>query len=162
MGIIDSVALEKTKGGSVSTMEIGALAAGLACATGVSLFLHRTVIVIWLVLRGARTQGWCVKRELIRSVSAGSSSRTEFTFAFRTPEGETVEFKDRPGAFGYEEGAPVRICYDPARPRKRATIAGPGIWGPVYTRLLFCFPLGLVGFVMLYSLALSWGLVRSY
>ncbi|SCF73264.1 hypothetical protein [Streptomyces sp. Ncost-T10-10d] len=60
------------------------MAAGLACATGVAPFLHRTVNVIWLVLRGERTQGWGVKRELIRSVSAGSSSRTEFTFAFRT------------------------------------------------------------------------------
>ncbi|MFE3906037.1 hypothetical protein ACFXPY_38750 [Streptomyces sp. NPDC059153] len=46
MDIIDSVALKKTKGAGVSTMEIGALAAGLACATGVALFLHRTVIVI--------------------------------------------------------------------------------------------------------------------
>ncbi|WP_331755291.1 DUF3592 domain-containing protein (plasmid) [Streptomyces sp. NBC_00846] len=129
MDIIDSVALKKAKGGGVSTTEIGALAAGLACATGVALFLHRTVIVIWLVLRGERTQGRCVKRELIRSVSAGSSTRAEFTFSFRTPEGETVEFKDRPGAFGYEEGTPVRICYDPALPRKRATIAGPDTWG---------------------------------
>ncbi|MFE3906036.1 hypothetical protein ACFXPY_38745, partial [Streptomyces sp. NPDC059153] len=63
-------------------------------------------------------------------MSAGSSSRTEFTFAFCTPEGETVEFKDRPGAFGYEEGAPVGFCVVTARPRQRAPLAGAGTGGP--------------------------------
>ncbi|OIJ85408.1 DUF3592 domain-containing protein [Streptomyces colonosanans] len=146
----------------MSTFEIGALGAGLACATGVVLFLYRVVLVIWLVLRGERTQGWCAKRRLVSSTSVGHSSRTEFTFAFRTPEGETVEFKDRPGAFGYEEGAPVRVCYDPARPHKRATIAGPDTWGPVYTRILFCVPLGMISFVMLYGMALHLGFISSY
>jgi hypothetical protein len=138
-----------------------ALVLGLACLTGIVLFLRRAVIVLWLVLHGERTQGWCARRELISSTEVGRSSRTEFTFAFRTPEGETVEFKDRPGAFGYEEGAPVRVCYDPARPGKRATIAGPDTWGPVYVRLLACFPLGLISFATLYALALNWGLVST-
>jgi hypothetical protein len=147
---------------STSTIEMGVLGVGLACATGVVLFLYRTVIVIWLVLRGERTQGWCVQRQLVPSGSTSVSSRYEFVFAFRTPEGKTIEFKDRPGAFGYEEGAPVRVCYDRARPRKRATIAGPDTWGPVYVRLLACLPLGMFAFVGLFGMALRWGLVSAY
>ena len=148
----------------MSGIEAIFLAVGLACATGVVLLLRRTAIVIRLVLHGERTQGWCAKRQVVLSSSthAGGNSRTEFTFAFRTPEGETVEFKDRPGAFGYEEGAPVRVCYDPARPHKRATIAGPDTWGPVYVRLLACFPPALIGLVTLYSLALNWGVISAY
>jgi len=147
----------------VSEAEGFALVAGLACVTGVVLFLRRVAIVVRLVVHGERTQGWCAKRRVVlSSSSAGRNSRTEFTFAFRTPEGETVEFKDRPGMFGYEEGAPVRVCYDPARPGKRATIAGPDTWGPVYVRLLACFPLALMGFVALYSLALDRGVISSH
>ena len=146
----------------MSTAEMVALAVGLACATGALLFLRRAVIVIRLVLRGERTQGWCARRQLVSSGSTSVSSYYEFVFAFRTSDGETVEFKDRPGAFGYEEGAPVRVCYDPARPRKRATVAGPDTWGPVYVRLLVCLPLGLVACGALYALALNWGLVASH
>ncbi|MEV5984523.1 DUF3592 domain-containing protein [Streptomyces sp. NPDC052051] len=145
---------------SMSTWEMTFLAVGLACTVGIVLVLYRAVIVIWLVLRGERTQGWCVTRRM--SPGGNSPSHPEFVFAFRTPDGVTVEFKDRPGAFGYEEGAPVRVCYDPARPRKRATIAGPDTWGPVYVRLLMCIPLGMFSFVGLYALALNWGLVASH
>ncbi|GLX02757.1 DUF3592 domain-containing protein [Microtetraspora sp. NBRC 16547] len=133
---------------------------GLACLTGCVLSVSRALVVIRLVLRGERTQGWCARRAYRRD--GRSYSHPEFTFAFRTPDGELVEFKDRPGAFGYEEGASVRVCYDPARPRKRATIAGPDTWGPVYVRLLFCVPLGILSFVPLYSLALHWGLFRGH
>jgi hypothetical protein len=140
----------------VSAIEAVALILGLACTTGIVLNLRRTAIVIRLVLRGARTQGRCVGRAFIRD--GRNYSHPQFTFVFRTPEGETIEFKDRPGVFGYEEGAPVRVCYDPARPRKRATIAGPDTWGPIYVRLLFCVPLAMFSFVGLYALAAHWGL----
>lgn len=138
-----------------------ALVLGLACSAGIVLLLRRAIIVIWLVLHGERTQGWCARRQVISPTHVGGNHRTEFTFAFRTREGETTEFKDRPGAFGYEEGAPVRVCYDPARPHKRATIAGPDTWGPVYVRLLACLPLALISFVTLYALALNWGLLSA-
>ncbi|MCN9244469.1 DUF3592 domain-containing protein [Streptomyces sp. RY43-2] len=144
----------------MSTFEMTFLAVGLASTVGIVLVLYRMVIVIRLVLRGERTRGWCVTRRM--SPGGNSQSHPQFVFAFRTPDGETVEFKDRPGAFGYEVGAPVRVCYDPARPRKRATIAGPDTWGPVYVRLLMCIPLAGFSFVTLYSLALNWGLVASY
>ena len=145
---------------SESTLRWTFLVVGLACTVGIVLVLYRMFIVIWLVLRGERTQGWCETRRL--SPGGNTKSHYEYIFAFRTPDGETVEFKDRPGAFGYEVGAPVRVCYDPARPRKRATIAGPDTWGPVYTRLLMCIPLAMFAFVGLYSLALYWGFIRSY
>jgi hypothetical protein len=78
---------------------------------------------------------------------------------FRTPDGETVEFRDRPGAFGYEQGEAVRVCHDPARPRKRATIAGPDTWGPVYVRHLIGLPLGLMSYVALRTLASHWAFI---
>ncbi|MFD2762545.1 DUF3592 domain-containing protein [Micromonospora eburnea] len=141
-------------------MESAFLVAGLACGATCLVLLRRVLIIVRLVLRGRRTRGWCAKRQMIHSASAGSAmgnSHPEFTFAFRTADGETVEFKDRPGAFGYEEGAPVRVCYDAARPHKRATIAGPDTWGPVYVRLLVALPMGLVSYVALVTLAREWG-----
>ncbi|WP_236240192.1 DUF3592 domain-containing protein [Streptomyces sp. CC228A] len=140
----------------MTTLEVVFLVLGLACLTGCVLSVRRALIVIRLVMRGERTEGWCVRRSYHRD--GRTYNHPEFTFAFRTPDGETVEFKDRPGAFGYEEGAPVRVCYDPARPRKRATIAGPDTWGPVYVRILICVPLLLLS-MPLYGLALHWGLI---
>ncbi len=99
----------------MTTLEVVFLVLGLACLTGCVLSVRRALIVIRLVMRGERTEGWCVRRSYHRD--GRTYNHPEFTFAFRTPDGETVEFKDRPGAFGYEEGAPVRVCYDPARAR---------------------------------------------
>ncbi|MFJ8582960.1 DUF3592 domain-containing protein [Micromonospora sp. NPDC093277] len=149
----------------MTTMEGAFLIAGLVCGATCLLFLRRVLITVHLVLRGERAQGWCAKRQIIHSANAGSAignSRTEFTFAFRTSAGETVEFKDRPGAFGYEEGAAVRVCYDPARPHKRATIAGPDTWGPVYVRLFVALPMALVSYVALTTLAREWGIIARY
>ncbi|WP_175439286.1 DUF3592 domain-containing protein [Streptomyces exfoliatus] len=141
----------------MTAMETAFLLAGLAGAIVCVLCLRRVLIVIRLVMRGERADGWCAKREMFRATS-NNSSHPQFTFAFRTPDGELVEFKDRPGAFGYGEGEPVRVCYDPARPRKRATIAGPDTWGPVYVRLFVGLPLGLVSYLALISLARHRGL----
>lgn len=142
----------------MTVMEAAFLITGLVCAVVCVLCVRRVLIVISLVLGGKRTEGWCAKRQMF-ALNANDSHHPQFTFAFRTPDGEVVEFRDRPGAFGYEEGAPVRVCYDPARPRKRATIAGPDTWGPVYVRLLVGLPLGLLSYVALYTLASHWGFI---
>ncbi|MEU3843276.1 DUF3592 domain-containing protein [Streptomyces sp. NPDC028635] len=84
-----------------------------------------------------------------------SHSHPQFTFAFRTADGRTVEFTDRPGMSGFEEGATVRVRYDPDRPDRRAAIAGPDTWGPVYVRLLMCVPLAMFSSVALLALALG-------
>ncbi|MEU0191622.1 DUF3592 domain-containing protein [Streptomyces afghaniensis] len=139
-------------------MEVAFLITGLVRAVVCVLCVRRVLIAIRLVLRGQRTEGWCATRQMV-AVNANDSHHPQFTFAFRTPDGETVELRDRPGAFGYEQGVPVRVCCDPARPRKRATIAGPDTWGPVYVRLLIGLPLGLMSYVALRTLASRWGFI---
>ncbi|MFE1297381.1 DUF3592 domain-containing protein [Streptomyces sp. NPDC058731] len=84
-----------------------------------------------------------------------SYSHPQFTFAFRTADGRIVEFTDRPGLFWFEEGAPVRVCYDPARPGRRATVAGPDTWGPVYVQLLLCVPPAMISAAALLALTLG-------
>ncbi|MGY1454504.1 DUF3592 domain-containing protein [Streptomyces sp. SS8] len=142
-------------------MEAVFLIAGTAAAAVCLLCLRRIAVVLWLVARGERARGWCARRRMA-AWGAGTDGvrghRPEFVFAFRTPDGETVEFRDRPGALGYEEGAPVGVRYDPARPRRRATVAGGGTWGPLYVPALVAAPTGLLAVVLLRALALHNGL----
>lgn len=100
--------------------------------------------VLRLLQRGERVEGRCADR---RTVDRGPGSErgyaTEYVFAFRTRDGRDVEFTDHaPGPFGFEVGAPVRVSYDPADPERRATVAGPGAWGPVLMPAVFTLVLG--------------------
>ncbi|MFF3394188.1 DUF3592 domain-containing protein [Streptomyces sp. NPDC002669] len=111
-------------------------------------FAVRSALRLYRVLRllrhGERVEGRCADR---RTVDRGPGSErgyaTEYVFAFRTRDGRDVEFTDRaPGPFGFEVGAPVRVSYDPADPEHRATVAGPGAWGPVLMPAVFTLVLG--------------------
>ncbi|MEV7087334.1 DUF3592 domain-containing protein [Streptomyces sp. NPDC093085] len=125
-------------------------------------FARRVLMVLVLLGGGRRAEGRCVDRRTVTTsgVASGNapSSHPEFVFTFRTEDGTAVEFKDRPGMFGYEVGAPVRVSYDPKSPRKRATIAGPGTWGPVYVPALICLGAALFAAVPLLAVAAAEGL----
>ncbi|MFF8712146.1 DUF3592 domain-containing protein [Streptomyces sp. NPDC015184] len=101
--------------------------------------------VLRLLRHGEHVEGRCADR---RTVDRGPGSErgyaTEYVFAFRTRDGRDVEFTDHaPGPFGFEVGAPVRVSYDPADPERRATVAGPGAWGPVLMPAVFTLVLGV-------------------
>lgn len=65
-----------------------------------------------------------------------------------------MEFTDHaPGPFGFEVGAPVRVSYDPADPARRATVAGPGSWGPILMPTVFAVVLGLFSLGLLAGFA---------
>ncbi|MFI6699755.1 DUF3592 domain-containing protein [Streptomyces sp. NPDC050509] len=134
-----------------------------AAALAVSVYCARRVLMVLALLRGGhRAEGRCVDRRVTThsGVAGGSpSSHPEFVFAFRTEDGTAVEFKDRPGMFGHEVGAPVRVSYDPRSPHKRATIAGPGNWGPVYVPALICLGTALFALVPLLAVAAKEGLL---
>ncbi|MFJ8975668.1 DUF3592 domain-containing protein [Streptomyces sp. NPDC102282] len=111
----------------------------------------RLLRVLRLVRRGERAEGRCSDRRAVdRGPDTENRYRTEYVFAFRTPDGREVEFTDHaPGPFGFEVGAPVRVSYDPAAPDRLATVAGPGAWGPllmpaVFAGVLSLFSLGLL------------------
>ncbi|MFE7109698.1 DUF3592 domain-containing protein [Streptomyces sp. NPDC057575] len=116
--------------------------------------------VLRLVRHGERAEGRCSDR---RTVDRGPGSErgyaTEYVFAFRTREGRDIEFTDHaPGPFGFEVGAPVRVSYDPADPAKRATVAGPGAWGPVLMPAVFTFVPGAfaVGLLLGFAAMRGW------
>ncbi|MFJ7999922.1 DUF3592 domain-containing protein [Streptomyces sp. NPDC096310] len=132
-------------------------------ALGVSVYFARRVLMVLALLRsGRRAEGRCVDRRVVRNsglATGSSSSHPEFVFAFRTEDGTDVEFKDRPGMFGHQVGAPVRVSYDPRSPHKRATVAGPGTWGPVYVPALICLGTALFALVPLLAVAAKEGLL---
>ncbi|MFI8002188.1 DUF3592 domain-containing protein [Streptomyces sp. NPDC086010] len=105
----------------------------------------RLARVLRLVRSGERAEGRCARRRVIdRGSDMENRYRTEYVFAFRAPDGREVEFTDHaPGPFGFEVGAPVRVSYDPADPAGRATVAGPGSWGPILMPTVFAVVLGL-------------------
>ncbi|MFE3737611.1 DUF3592 domain-containing protein [Streptomyces sp. NPDC059134] len=126
-------------------------------------FARRLLMVLVLLRSGRRAEGRCVDRQVsTHSGVAGGSPRShpEFVFAFRTEDGTAVEFKDRPGMFGHEVGAPVRVSYDPRSPHRRATIAGPGAWGPVYVPALICLGTALFALAPLLAVAAKEGLLQ--
>ncbi|MER5742157.1 DUF3592 domain-containing protein [Streptomyces sp. NPDC002225] len=111
--------------------------------------------VLALLRRGERAEGRCAER---RTVDRGPGTErryaTEYVFAFRTRDGRDIEFTDHaPGPFGFEVGAPVRVSYDPADPGRRATVAGPGAWGPVLMPALFTVVLGVFAIGLLAGFA---------
>lgn len=129
---------------------------GVAALAAAVYFARRVLIVLSLLRSGRRAEGRCVDRQVsTNSGVAGGSPRShaEFVFAFRTEDGTPVEFKDRPGMSGHEVGAPVRVSYDPKAPGRRATIAGPGNWGPLYVPALAC--LGTLPFILVPLLAIA-------
>ncbi|MDQ0794289.1 DUF3592 domain-containing protein [Streptomyces sp. B1I3] len=117
--------------------------------------------VLRLVRHGEHVEGRCSDRRVVDR-GAGMERRyaTEYVFAFRTPDGLDVEFTDHaPGPFGFEVGAPIRISYDPADPVRRATVAGPGAWGPVLMPAVFATVLGLfsLGLLLGFAAMRGWG-----
>ncbi|MFB6816715.1 DUF3592 domain-containing protein [Streptomyces sp. NPDC056347] len=100
--------------------------------------------VLRLLRHGERAEGRCAERRTVdRGPGAERGYATEYVFAFRTRDGRDIEFTDHaPGPFGFEVGAAVRVSYDPADPARRATVAGPGAWGPVLMPALFTGVLG--------------------
>ncbi|WP_443079092.1 DUF3592 domain-containing protein [Streptomyces sp. NBC_01498] len=76
---------------------------------------------------GNRAEGTCVRIE--REPYNRSDARRQF-FAFRTPDGEQIEFEDLAGR-SVRVGDPVTVTYDPAAPARTATVAGRGNWSPV-------------------------------
>ncbi|MFF3953242.1 DUF3592 domain-containing protein [Streptomyces sp. NPDC001890] len=138
-------------GGTATFLLLSALFLG-AFALRSALRLNR---VLRLVRHGERAEGRCSDR---RTVDRGPGSErgyaTEYVFAFRTREGRDIEFTDHaPGPFGFEVGAPVRVSYDPADPAKRATVAGPGAWGPVLMPAVFSLVLGALAVGLLLGFA---------
>jgi hypothetical protein len=134
---------------------VAALAVSVYCA-------RRVLIVLSLLRSGRRAAGRCVDRQVSTNTGvAGGSPRShaEFVFAFRTEDGTPVEFKDRPGMSGHEVGAPVRVTYDPKAPGKRATVAGPGNWGPVYVPALVCLGTAFFALFPLLAVAAKEGLL---
>ncbi|MEV5158726.1 DUF3592 domain-containing protein [Streptomyces sp. NPDC053728] len=115
--------------------------------------------VLRLVRSGERAEGRCSDRRVVdRGRDAENRYRTEYVFAFRTPDGRDVEFTDHaPGPFGFEVGAPVRVSYDPAAPDRRATVAGPGAWGPILMPAVFAGVLGLFALGLLAGFAATVG-----
>lgn len=111
--------------------------------------------VLRLVRSGERAEGRCSDRRVVdRGRDAENRYRTEYVFTFRTPGGHEVEFTDHaPGPFGFEVGAPVRVSYDPAAPDRRATVAGPGAWGPILMPAVFAGVLGLFALGLLAGFA---------
>ncbi|MFE2945002.1 DUF3592 domain-containing protein [Streptomyces sp. NPDC059255] len=138
------------------------LLVGVAALVVSVVFARRLLVVLALLRNGRRAEGRCVDRRIVTNsglASGSSSSHPEFVFTFRTEDGTAVEFKDRPGMFGHEVGAPVRVSYDPRSPHKRATIAGPGAWGPVYVPALICLGTALFALVPLLAVAAKEGLL---
>ncbi|MFJ6010654.1 DUF3592 domain-containing protein [Streptomyces sp. NPDC092952] len=116
--------------------------------------------VLALLRRGERAEGRCAERRTVdRGPGTERGYATEYVFAFRTRDGRDIEFTDHaPGPFGFEVGAPVRVSYDPADPERRATVAGPGAWGPVLMPALFTGVLGVfaVGLLAGFAAVRGW------
>ncbi|GGV79958.1 hypothetical protein GCM10015535_17530 [Streptomyces gelaticus] len=116
--------------------------------------------VLRLVRRGEHAEGRCADRRTVdRGPGMERSYATEYVFAFRTRDGREIEFTDHaPGPFGFEVGAPVRVSYDPADPARKATVAGPGAWGPVLMPAVFAIVLGAfaVGLLLGFAAMRGW------
>ncbi|MFR9674424.1 DUF3592 domain-containing protein [Streptomyces sp. TR06-5] len=114
----------------------------------------RLLTVLRLVRGGARAEGVCTQRSVERRAGPpGRGHRALFAFRFRTADGTEVVFEDRAGVAGLAEGVPVEVRYDPRAPERRATIAGPGRWGPVYVNGLLLA--GLAVFTILPPLLIA-------
>ncbi|MEU9317672.1 MULTISPECIES: DUF3592 domain-containing protein [unclassified Streptomyces] len=116
--------------------------------------------VLRLVRHGEHAEGRCADRRTVdRGPGMERSYATEYVFAFRTRDGRDIEFTDHaPGPFGFEVGAPVRVSYDPADPARKATVAGPGAWGPVVMPAVFALGLGVfaVGLLVGFAAMRGW------
>ncbi|MGW0961169.1 DUF3592 domain-containing protein [Streptomyces gelaticus] len=116
--------------------------------------------VLRLVRHGEHAEGRCADRRTVdRGPGMERSYATEYVFAFRTRDGREIEFTDHaPGPFGFEVGAPVRVSYDPADPGRKATVAGPGAWGPVLMPAVFAIVPGAfaVGLLLGFAAMRGW------
>ncbi|MGW2860286.1 DUF3592 domain-containing protein [Streptomyces sp. NPDC001205] len=89
-------------------------------------YARRLLVVTRMLRHGVRTSGECVR---VESDNVSVDAKRYF-FAFRTPDGQTVEFEDL-AAWSMTVGTPVTVAYAPADPARTATIAGRGTWSPV-------------------------------
>ncbi|MEU9620018.1 DUF3592 domain-containing protein [Streptomyces sp. NPDC098085] len=133
---------------------------GLFCGAFAIRSALRLNRVLRLVRHGEHAEGRCADRRTVdRGPGTDRSHVTEYVFAFRTRDGRHIEFTDHaPGPFGFEVGRPVRVSYDPADPAKRATVAGPGAWGPVVMPVVFAAVLGVfaVGLLLGFAAMRGW------
>ncbi|HEY9367981.1 DUF3592 domain-containing protein [Streptomyces sp.] len=140
-------------GGTATFMLLFGLFTGAFAVRSALRFLR----VLRLVRRGERAEGWCAERRVLERSGMDNSYATEYVYAFRTPDGHEIRFTDpSPSAFGFEEGAPVRVSYDPAAPERNATIAGPGAWRALV------IPAVMAGFIGLMTLLLFWAFGASH
>ncbi|GHH77408.1 hypothetical protein GCM10018793_25410 [Streptomyces sulfonofaciens] len=111
-------------------------------------YARRLVTVARMLRRGARTTGSCVR---VEREPYNRSDATRHFFAFRTADGETVEFEDLAG-WSMAKGTVVTVAYDPRDPARTATIAGRGNWSPVLQCLALVggCSLGTAGFATLF------------
>ncbi|MFF2652080.1 DUF3592 domain-containing protein [Streptomyces sp. NPDC058045] len=91
-------------------------------------YLRRLGTVVRTLRGGARAPGRCVR---VETEPYNRSDAKRHWFAFRTEQGEDVEFEDLAGWL-MNPGDEVTVAYDPHDPARTATIAGRGSsWSPV-------------------------------
>jgi hypothetical protein len=101
-------------------------------------YARRLHTVLRMVRHGVRTEGECVR---VETEPYNRSDTEQYFFAFRTPDGRTVEFEDL--ASGVGVGTPVTVTYEPHDPERTATIAGPGNWAPVIQPIILVAGCGM-------------------
>lgn len=118
-------------------------------------YVRRLATVRRTLRHGIRTTGTCVRVD--RGPNRNSDAR-RYRFAFRTADGEAVEFEDLAG-WSMTAGTPVTVAYDPRDPRRTATIAGRGSASPILQSLALVAGCGLaaVGFAVLFFVQLIGG-----
>ncbi|MBX7467299.1 MULTISPECIES: DUF3592 domain-containing protein [unclassified Streptomyces] len=110
-------------------------------------YSRRLLTVTRTLKHGVRAIGECVR---VESDNVSVDAKRYF-FAFRTPEGHTVEFEDLAG-WSMAVGSTVTVAYDPAAPARTATIAGRGSWSPVLqcVALIIGCGFGALGFLTVF------------
>ncbi|MFH9010381.1 DUF3592 domain-containing protein [Streptomyces sp. NPDC017943] len=118
-------------------------------------YARRLVTVVRVLRRGARAEGSCVR---VETEPYGRSDARRHVFAFRTADGDRVEFEDL-AAWSTTEGTAVTVTYDPRDPAGTATVAGRGSWSPVLQALALTLGCGLgaLGFAVLLYAEISGG-----
>ena len=117
--------------------------------------VRRLATVARMLRRGVRTTGTCVR---VTSRPHQRSDAKRYHFAFRTDDGQAVEFEEL-AEWSMAEGTTVTVAYDPRDPRRTATIAGRGSSAPVVQSLTLVVGCGLatVGFTALFLFELLGG-----
>lgn len=94
-------------------------------------YARQLVTVARVLRRGVRTTGECVR---VETEPFNRSDAARYFFAFRTEDGERVEFEDL-ARWSTKEGTRVAVTYFPHDPQRTATISGRHNWSPVLQAL---------------------------